>query len=293
MDYQILSGCFIRGDIRGAIDYMERFDEGKALAAPYRDLFENCNYIHYAIPEELDNILLEYQIYFRDVFYCGIADETASSALLSRLRERLGTPSATEEELTQTLEALFARYGYHILTGRTGGRYGPYVWKETVPTEYEVELPDRVSRYRINILRGFVMRSWMAYLTFDEKGTGGWAGRDGIINCIEQAYDFDSERFRVSFLKHEAQHVCDMAKWPDMSPTDLEYRAKLVELMYSQDKMLLPKFISEAVPTRTEDSHAQASVRLSAELASYVGRPITEISNRAKELFALDTQKRA
>ena len=82
----------------------------------------------------------------------------------------------------------------------------------------------------------------MDYLTFGKYGTGGWASEDGTIQCIESAYDFESEKFTVSLLKHEAQHAKDLKEYPDITPAELEYRAKLVELYYSRDWELLGKF---------------------------------------------------
>ena len=35
--------------------------------------------------------------------------------------------------------------GYHALFGRTQGYYGPYIWRETVPMVYRVELPDETA----------------------------------------------------------------------------------------------------------------------------------------------------
>ena len=87
------------------------------------------------------------------------------------------------------------------------GIFGPYIWKDTIPTSYQIELPEGVEQYTVNILKGFVFRSWMDYLTFGKYGTGGWASEDGTIQCIESAYDFESEKFTVSLLKHEAQHA--------------------------------------------------------------------------------------
>lgn len=95
-----------------------------------------------------------------------------------------------------------------------------------------MELPDGSAEYTVNLLKGFVFRSWMDYLTFGRYGTGGWASPDGTINCIEQAYDLESERFRVSLLKHEAQHTVDRKRFPQITPAELEYRAKLVELHF-------------------------------------------------------------
>ncbi len=49
-------------------------------------------------------------------------------------------------------------------------------------------------------------------------------------------------QFLVSFLKHEAQHTVDMKCFPEITPAELEYRAKLVELHYSSDLSLLLHF---------------------------------------------------
>ncbi len=176
-------------------------------------------------------------------------------------------PNADEESLTEQLKSVFEANGYHALFGKTQGYYGPYIWRDTIPTVYRVELPDGTAEYTVNILKGFVFRSWMDYLTFGRHGTGGWASPDGTINCIEQAYDFESERFLVSLLKHEAQHTLDMKNFPGITPAELEYRAKLVELIYSVNLGLLQKLLSEADESRAGDSHAVASARIKRELA--------------------------
>ena len=154
-----------------------------------------------------------------------------------------------------------------------------------------MELPDKTADYTVNILKGFVFRSWMDYLTFGRYGTGGWASPDGTINCIEQAYDFESERFLVSLLKHEAQHTIDMKQFPGITPAELEYRAKLVELHYSNDLGLLQKFLSEADESKTDDSHAVASARIQREFADTDQGELSGIQARALELFHAHTKE--
>ena len=143
----------------------------------------------------------------------------------------------------------------------------------------------------VNILKGFVFRSWMDYLTFGRYGTGGWASPDGTINCVEQAYDFESERFLVSLLKHEAQHAMDMKRFPKITPAELEYRAKLVELHYSGDLGLLQKFLSEADESRTGDSHAAASARIRREFAGTDQANLPSIQARSRELLHAHTKE--
>lgn len=282
---------FMNGDIKGAIAYMREHEEFKDMLPAYVAIFENCEYRRYEIPDELNDILRLYQIYYRDTFYCGTPEPEAADKLLTGLRSLSGAPDADVEAPENKLQALFEQGGYHALFGRTQGYYGPYVWRETVPTVYSVELPEGTAEYTVNILRGFVFRSWMDYLTFGRFGTNGWASPDGTINCVEQAYDFESERFLVSLLKHEAQHTVDMKRFSGITATELEYRAKLVELCYSGDLGLLQRFLLQADESRPDDSHALASARLKREFAGTNRAELSCVRERALELFGASTKE--
>ena len=286
-----ISQFFINGDIKGAIAYMREHEEFKDILPAYTAIFENCEYRRFDIPDALNDILRLYQIYFRDVFYCGLPEPEAADKLLSGLKALLNMPDADEELLSERLQVVFEANGYHALFGRTQGYYGPYVWRETVPTVYRVELPDGTAEYTVNILRSFVFRSWMDYLTFGRFGTGGWASPDGTINCVEQAYDFENERFLVSLLKHEAQHTVDMKRFPEITPTELEYRAKLVELHYSGNLGLLQEFLSTADASRANDAHAAASARIKREFADSDQTELPCIQSRALELLRAHTKE--
>ena len=286
-----ISQFFLNGDIKGAIAYMREHEEFKEILPAYVAIFENGEYRTYEIPDRLNDILRLYQVYYRYTFYCGLPEAAAADKLLTGLKALLDVPDADEAQLTERLQVLFEAEGYHALFGKTQGYYGPYIWRDTIPTLYRVELPDKTAEYTVNILKGFVFRSWMDYLTFGRYGTGGWASPDGTINCIEQAYDFESERFLVSLLKHEAQHTIDMKQFPGITPAELEYRAKLVELRYSNDLGLLQKFLSEANESKTDDSHAVASARIQREFADTDQGELSGIQARALELFHAHTKE--
>ena len=286
-----ISQFFQNGDIRGAIAYMRCHAEFRDVLPAYTALFEDCEYRSYDVPEALNGILRLYQIYYREVFYCGAPEAEAAERLLAGLRAAVNAPDADETLLAERLRAAFEAAGFHALFGKTQGYYGPYIWRDTVPTVYRVELPDGAADYTVNILKGFVFRSWMDYLTFGRFGTGGWTSPDGTINCVEQAYDFESERFQVSLLKHEAQHAADMRRFPEISPAELEYRAKLVELHYSGDLALLQKFLAEADETRPGDSHAAASARLRRGFADADRTDLPAVQARALELLDENTRE--
>ena len=282
---------FLNGDIKGAIAYMREHEEYKDILPAYTAIFEDGEYRTFEVPDALNDILRQYQVYYRDVFYCGLPEAEAADKLRARLKALLHLPDAGEELLTERLRSAFEAEGYHALFGKTQGYYGPYIWRDTVPTVYRVELPGGTAEYTVNILKGFVFRSWMDYLTFGRFGTGGWASPDGTINCIAQAYDFESERFLVSLLKHEAQHAVDMKRFPAITPAELEYRAKLVELHYSGDLGLLQKFVSEADESRADDSHAVASARIRREFADTDPADLSAIRARALELLEAHTKE--
>ena len=289
-----ISQFFINGDMKGAIAYMREHPEFQDVLPAYTAIFEKGEYRTFEVPDRLNELLRLYQVYYRATFYAGLPEAEAADKLLAQMKRLLGMPDATEEKeetLTEQLQAVFEAEGYHTLFGKTQGYYGPYIWKETVPTVYRVELPGGTAEYTVNILKGFVFRGWMDYLTFGRFGTGGWASPDGTINCIEQAYDFESERFLVSLLKHEAQHTVDMKQFPGITPAELEYRAKLVELHYSGDAGLLQKFLSEADENKANDSHAVASTRISREFGNTDQTELSSIQTRALELLHAHTEE--
>ena len=82
-----------------------------------------------------------------------------------------------------------------------------------------------------------------------------------------------------------------MKQFPGITPAELEYRAKLVELYYSGDLGLLQKFLSEADENRTGDSHAAASVRIKREFADTDQTNISVIRTRALELLNAHTKE--
>ena len=286
-----ISRFFVNGDIKGAIAYMREHEECKDILPAYVAIFEDQKYCTYEMPDNLNEILRFYQVYLRDAFYCGLPEAAAADKLLTGLQALLNMPDAGEVLLAEQLQSLFEAEGYHALFGKTQGYYGPYIWRDTVPTVYRVELPDGTAEYAVNILKGFVFRGWMDYLTFGRHGTGGWASPDGTINCVEQAYDFASERFLVSLLKHEAQHTVDMKQFSEITPAELEYRAKLVELHYSCDLSLLQKFLSEADESTTNDAHAVAAARIRRGFADTDQRSLSCIQVRALELFHAHTKE--
>ena len=110
---------FINGDIKGAIVYMREHEEFQDILPAYIAIFENGEYRTYDVPEFLGQILLSYQVYYRDVFYCGLPETEAADKLLIQLKALLDMPDAEEELLAERLQSVFEAKGYHALFGKT------------------------------------------------------------------------------------------------------------------------------------------------------------------------------
>lgn len=293
---KIYRGYIIKGDLIGVIDYVKQFPEQAELSQRYRNIFEQEQYIIHGIDPNLEEILTLYQKYYRDVFYLCIDKEKAVDRLRDGLVKILPIDHEAAElddiEEIQVAKA-FQSKGLHFMGGRTGGYYGPYVWQTTESKTYEVELPEGKQSYTVKILDGFLSRSWMDYLSFGKIGTGGWTDPDGIINCVKSAYDLNSEAFQVSLLKHEAQHAMDLKANPNLPSADLEYRAKLVELIYSTERNLLEQFVQEGEGSEKDSGHITAARRITDGFARKLNLNHTEIARLpheqvqaiAKELF--------
>jgi len=292
----IYYGSLVKGDLHGAISYLKQCPEQVTRYQCFIDLFANEQYLTYDVDTVLNDVLLAYQQYYRETFYLRIGKELTANKLKERLIALLEISDNRIElyDLEQCiLVELFLQHGLHFLGGKTSGYYGPYVWRSTETASYEVELPDGVYNCTLKLLDGFIMRSWLDYLSFSEIGTGGWADDEGYISCVKSAWDFESESFRVSFLKHETQHARDLEINKEMSSEDLEYRAKLVELIYSSERNLLRGFIQEANDFDKSNGHSLAAHRIMKAFTEFFGEDMInsycismeQIQRFARKLF--------
>ena len=297
-DWSLCLARLKKGGMRSAMEYLAGYPEHAELYQKSVSLFQRENYLSYDVDDGLQSILLIYQKYYRDAFYLRQSPEDAAGHLRSRLAELFQTdPAAPLDELEEKVAEAFRGQSLYALTGRTGGWYGPYIWRTEEMKHYAVELPDGAQDYAVKLLDGFIMESWLNYLTVGMSGTGGWSNGDGLIHCVKHCYDLESESFRVSLLNHEAQHAADQSRYPGMSVEDLEYRAKLVELIYSEERQLLERFIQEADTTNAGNGHGLAAerivrgfeARLNKTREELNGLPIKEVQAVSLALFREST----
>ncbi len=259
-----------KGQLHEAIDYLSNFEDKKDILKSYLDLFEKSQDYIRTDNETLGKLDHIYQNYYRNVFWNNIMNADAQKILFQELwlfcgsRDELSVDETIEEEVLKIVKA----EGYEYLGGQTQGYYGPYIWKSSTRETYEVELPTGIELYTVVMMDGFISRSWLDFLTFGESGAGGWAEDDGTLCCVRSAYQKGSEEvFNISFLKHEAQHAYDKKTYRNLLSVDLEYRAKLVELIYWPIDRKIKAILREADNSNPDNSHAMAAYRIISKMS--------------------------
>ncbi|MCP4411238.1 MAG: hypothetical protein GY808_01495 [Gammaproteobacteria bacterium] len=152
-----------------------------------------------------------------------------------------------ENKLMDNIVKLIEKEGYFALSGKTPPLFELMIWTKNEVSSQNVELTDGNYNVNVNCLRNFVSKGWSNFATFGMSSTGGWTKKDGLY-CLCDDYNLDSDHFKVSFLKHEARHFADYQKFPELQSSDLEYRAKLTELVFAGSDIhkRLMRFISAA-----------------------------------------------
>lgn len=194
--------------------------------------------------------------------------------------------------------------GYHANDlGRTGFLYDLIIWKDVTEKIYDVALIEGSVRVKVNFIDKFVSLGWLGYARLG-RGPGGWATTEELF-CVSELYpDLDSETFLVSYLKHEGQHFLDYKNFPDIPSKDMEYRAKLLEVAFLDERLmyLINSFIDGGKYDIT-NSHPYANYCIIRDLSEILFNThyernmekwkvldVDEIHEAAKELYKRNTE---
>ena len=261
-----------KGQLHEAVNYLSKFQDKKDLLQKYINVFEEGQYYKRTNNQVIEDIDKIYQKYYRNAFWMDMPNEKAKKLLFEELKTFSGVKRdlPNDDDIEEEIEKIVKSEGYECLCGDTSGFYGPYIWKSSTKVTYEVELPSGIEPYTIIMMDGFISRSWLDFISFGKTGTGGWVGKDGSLCCVRNSYDTESEKFNISFLKHEAQHAYDKKKYPAITTTDLEYRAKLVELIYYSNNEKIKEIFNEADNTNTDNGHSVAAYRIIKEMSQKI-----------------------
>jgi len=282
----------LQGDVTAAYKYLclipDKSKKNQVLESKYyHRFFGGKPFYRYKSDDPwIRKVILAYYRYFTSVL-TGKDAEDAESQLVKSLGVLITDKDliCNIDVIEEKLEHLFEEKGYRFLGGVTSPFRGPFIWKTTKKMDFRVELPHQTQEVTVYFLSEFIMQSWIHFATFGEKFAGGWAKADGLYYVDEgpkrKRAKLDSSEFQVSYLKHETQHLSDYLRFPKLHSKDLEYRAKLVELIYEPNSIrLLKKFYYE-VKNDPNYPHPYSSYVLMTRLSKMVFG-IDEIQNLEK-----------
>jgi hypothetical protein len=264
----------------------------------------------------LREALLAYLRHFVRLFEHDEPRESAETRLADELASVAGTTRSGDDDadITAAEAALAGRFGVRGLQfqgGRTPPHLGAYVWRRTEVRQFTVTLPrGEPQPVTVHFMHDFLIRGWLHWRTFGTQGAGGWykqdepGWEDGLYAVADRYPEpLDENRsFQVSLLGHEAQHVADHRAFPGLSSTELEYRAKLVELIgYDTAAERLDFFVADAADD-PEQPHPYAAHLILKRLGERLPRaaddgwdavPYDEIRRQATALLDEDTARLA
>ena len=252
----------LAGDMTQALTRLSAIPESalapdqRAAAACIRARFGDAPPpIPHDLPPLTAAILQAYRQYWRDVMLRRALQTEGEAALLRALNAIL-PPASDLDAASEAARVAIEAEGLRALTGVTLPYYELMIWRRSTPTRYAVALPEREVDVTVVFLEDFVSLGWAAYATCDRSHTGGWAGATELY-AVKQAWNLDSESFRVSYLAHEAQHFADYQRFPKLAQPELEYRAKLAELALSSatTRQLLERFAARTGTDRGVPHH--------------------------------------
>lgn len=246
------------------------------------------------IPTERDPVIRGIIGHYRTYWRTALLNPEKRAGHEESLKRRISAAMNIKEgDAFGELKAFIGARGYHSITGRTPPLMELIVWRRNRKEEMQVELTDGEHSVPVTYMEEFISYGWSHFATFGRASTGGWTDRTGLY-CVADSYDLTSEKFRISFLKHEARHYVDYALYPKLQSADLEYRAKLTELAYGEEILSHVLRFFSANAARTDDApHSLANwyvMRgLSERLA--VGNSSNDPAARLEKLLATPAER--
>jgi len=230
----------------------------------------------------IDDLVGVYRAYWRDALMDESTPQDHDRGLERALTELLqahGRPledAADTDAIHGVLQEAVQAEGFTALPGRAPPLQDLLLWGSQAESRFEVELTDQRREVAVVFLSGFVSRGWKHYASLGLVTTSGWT-ENGMLYCVDQAYEPGTEAFDVSYLRHESRHLADRELFPGLPAADLEYRAKLTELAFASDTLrsLLEEFTTRGAQTDGAP-HAEANHRVTQDLyRELYGRPFT------------------
>jgi hypothetical protein len=172
------------------------------------------------------------------------------------------------------LKEIIGKEGFKVDFKFRNGFQEIFIWNKESTKKYEVILPKDTIKTTVVFIESYHINGYDEFATFGDSQVGGWAIKESAtLYCNKGTYDLDSEKFEVSYLKHESLHFTDLNNYPNLSAADLEYRSKVIELMYCSEGTIydrISEFVSGANKASRDNSHPYANYILIQKLSKLI-----------------------
>ncbi len=220
----------------------------------------------------VNDISTIYREYWRDELLKESPENRTDSILYKNLIEYLITNHLTilsKDSLSKTikndseLKRIIEGQGLQTDFKFRNGFQELYIWDKETIKNYEVILPKQTIQTQVVFIENYLLNGYDYYASLGSSQVGGWAVKESAtLYCNKGVYDINSEKFKVSYLKHESLHFTDLNEYPHLSSSDLEYRSKVIELIYCTEETIydrMEEFINSANNKNRIYSHAYAN----------------------------------
>lgn len=191
--------------------------------------------------------------------YNNIADYVLSNKLTNLSKDSLRKNIKDDSILKNIIE----KEGFKVDFKFRNGFQEIFIWNKESTKKYDVFLPKDTVKTTVVFIESYHINGYDEFATFGDSQVGGWAIKESAtLYCNKGTYDLNSETFEVSFLKHESLHFTDLNNYPNLSSADLEYRSKVIELMYGTEESIYDKigmFINGANEANRDNAHPYAN----------------------------------
>jgi hypothetical protein len=198
--------------------------------------------------------------------YITLTNYILSNHLTSLSQDSLSKNIKDDSELKKIIEAQGFKSDFKF----RNGFQELFIWNKEMIKDYEVTLPKDTINTKVVFIEEFHITGYDDYATCGNTQVGGWAIKESATLYCNNGYDLSSEKFNISYLKHESLHFTDLNEYPNLSSADLEYRAKAIELMYCTEKSIyseIAEFIHGADSSDRSHSHLYANYILIKKLS--------------------------
>lgn len=221
------------------------------------------------IVNDISNI---YRSYWKSELLKEYADTRTDSILYANIIEYLITNQLTNQSsaiLSKTirndseLKRIIQREGFKTKFIFRNGLQDLLIWNNESDYHYLVALPHDTINTKVIFIENYYLNGFDNYASLGSAQIGGWSLEESAtLYCNKDQYDLNSEKFEISYLKHESLHFLDLNRYPNLSTTDLEYRSKLIELIYCTENTIynrLAEFLNGANSADRDYSHPYAN----------------------------------